>query len=196
MVVFITIFSGGYMNKIKFLASVSIVTALLLGGCSNDKAENAVPSTTPTSTEDTKAADFWTVIDGVTWTDNFEGLQTTIEKVVVSDKVPMTDGSILSAVGLRINIENTTKETFTTYPNQATLVTSTGEQIEADWNQSDNLGGEIYEGVVKEGDVVFFLKNGHAEDIKWITLKWLAHKGGDSEITQYNQNKYDVKIEF
>lgn len=186
------------MKKLKLLASSSIVVALLLGGCSNDKAENVAPSDAPSSNkpQETKISDFWTVIEGVTWTDDFEGLKTTIKHIVVSDKVPMSDGSTNSMVGLKFNIVNTTKETFTTYPDQAILVTSTGEQIDADMNLSDDLGGEIYEGVTKEGNVDFILKNGHAEDIKWITLKWLTHKGGDSDITQDNQKKYDVKIEF
>ncbi|NOU82660.1 hypothetical protein GC101_27745 [Paenibacillus sp. LMG 31459] len=157
------------MNKIKLLASVSIVAALILGSCSNDKAGNAVTSTTPTSTQDSKTADYWAVVNKTTWTDNFDGLKTTIDKIVISDEVPL-EGSIKSAVGVNFIIENTTKETFTTHPDQAVLVTSTGEQIDADMSQSEDIGGEIYEGATK--------------------------KGGDSEITQDNQNKYDVKIEF
>lgn len=180
------------MIKLKFLASASIVVALILGGCSNDKAENSAPA----STQEPKVLEFWTLIEGATWSDDFEGLQTTIEKIAVSDKVPMSNGSVASAVGLKVKITNTTKNTFTTYPNQATIVTSTGEQQTADWNQSGDIGGEIYEGVTKEGDMIFFLKKGHAEDIKWITLKWLTHKGGESDITQDNQKNYDVKIEF
>lgn len=172
---------------------VLILSILLLGGCSSNKAETAV-TPAPASTQESKTADYWTVIDGATWSDDYEGLKTTVKKIVVSDKVPTSDGATTSVVGVKFNIENTTKETFSTFPDQATLVTSTGEQIDADLMQSDDLGGEIYEGVTKEGNVNFFLKNGHAEDIKWITLKWYVKKGesmGDGE-----RKNYDVKIEF
>ncbi|MEK5036345.1 hypothetical protein MKY96_33485 [Paenibacillus sp. FSL R7-0302] len=182
------------MNKFKFILA-SIVVALILGGCSNDKKENATPSTTPASTQESKTADYWTVIDGATWSDDYEGLKTTVKKIVVSNEVPL-DGNKKPAVGVSFTIENTTKDTFTTYPDQAVLVTSTGEQVEADMHQSEIIGGEIYEGVTKKGGVIFFLKEGHVEDIKWITLKWLTHKGGSSDITRDNQKNYDVKIEF
>ncbi|WP_342547639.1 hypothetical protein NST69_27485 [Paenibacillus sp. FSL P2-0089] len=178
------------MIKLKFLASASIVVALILGGCSNDKKENVAPSN---KAQETKIADFWTVVEGATWTDDFDGLKTTIKHIVVSDKVPMNDGSLASAVGVKFKIENTTNETFNTFPDQAELVTSTGEQMRADL-QNDDIGGDIYEGVTKEGNVDFILKKGHAEDIKWITLKWFAKKGesmGDGE-----RKNYDVKIEF
>ncbi|WP_143186396.1 hypothetical protein [Paenibacillus sp. P3E] len=75
------------------------------------------------------------------------------------------------------------------------LVTSTGEQIDADMSGSEDLDWEIFGGVTKEGNVNFFLKNGKAQDIKWI-LKWLSHKGGSSDTTQDNPKNYDVKIEF
>lgn len=182
------------MNKIKLLASVSIVAALLLNGCSNDKAENAAPSATSSSTQESKTADYWTVIDGATWTDDFDGLKSSINKIVVSDEVPLADGSKKSAVGVSFNIENTTKETFNTYPDQAEIVTSTGEQIKADLFQSESIGGEIFEGVTKKGGVIFFLERGNAKDIKWITLKWFVKHGesmGDGE-----RKEYDVKIEF
>ncbi|MEK4520034.1 hypothetical protein NSS64_32645 [Paenibacillus sp. FSL H8-0122] len=182
------------MNKFKFIASASIVAALLLGGCSNDKTENAAPSTTPTSTQDSKTADYWTVVNKTTWTDDFDGLKTSINKVVVSDEVPLSDGSKKSAVGVSFTIENTTKETFNTFPDQAEIVTSTGEQITADLFQSEDIGGEIFEGVTKKGGVIFFLERGNAKDIKWVTLKWFAKHGeamGDGE-----RMDYDVKMEF
>ncbi|WP_025690219.1 hypothetical protein [Paenibacillus zanthoxyli] len=184
------------MKRLKSFIAISIVAATLIGGCSSDAKGNAVSSPLPTETA--KTADFWTVIDGATWTGDFQGLKTSINKIVVSDKVPMTDGTIGSAVGVKFNIENTTEDTFTTYPEQAVLVTSTGEQVDAyfDVNQGTDIGGEIYPGVTKEGNVTFFLKHGHAEDIKWIRLMWNAHTGDERNVKQDNQKKYDAKIEF
>ncbi|MED4991016.1 hypothetical protein [Parageobacillus toebii] len=41
---------------------------------------------------------------------------------------------------------------------------------------SDPLGGEIDKGVIKEGDVIWYLQRGNAEKIEWIKLKWTAHE--------------------
>src|SRR5690606_27379842 len=94
-----------------------------------------------------------------------------------------------SAVGIKFKLENTTEGVFNTYPDQAVLVTSTGEQIDMpDIFMSDNLGGEIEKGVIKEGNIIWFLERGHAEDITWIKIKWSATQGdlfGDGERKEY-----------
>ena len=91
------------------------------------KKENAEKSAAEESTENPD--DIWTYYNDATWTDDFNGLVSTIEKVVVSDKAPK-DGNpedlTGSAVGVKMKIENTTDKLFTTYPDQAELVTSTG----------------------------------------------------------------------
>lgn len=133
--------------------------------------------------------DIWTTYP-ITWEDDFEGLLTKISIAGVSDIIPNRkdpDGPLESAVSVRFYIENTTTGLFTTYPDQATLVTSTGEQIEASPWYSDHIGGEIDEGVIKEGAVTWFLERGHAADIKWIKLRWNAYKG-DS----FSNNKENV----
>lgn len=47
---------------------------------------------------------------------------------------------------------------------------------------SDNLGGEIENGVTKEGKIVWQLKNGHASDIKWVKIEWDEHQGPESNL--------------
>jgi len=87
-----------------------------------------------------------------------------------------------SLVGVKFRMENTTNQKFTVYPDQAVLITSTGEQIEMpDMFLSDHLGGEIHEGVVKEGNLIWVLQRGHAEDIKWIKLEFTGHKGAEDQ---------------
>ena len=103
-----------------------------------------------------------------------------------------------SAVGVKMKIENTTADKiYTTYPDQATLVTSTGEQVEADMWLSDNLGGEIHEGVIKEGNIIFYLERGKAEEIDWIKLTWSnSYEDPDGN---YDNDLYDdqeVKLEL
>jgi hypothetical protein len=147
-----------------------------------------------------KKEDIWTYYENATWSDNFKGLKTTIQKVVVSDKAPGYDEEgneiTTSAVGVKFQIENTTDGKFTTYPDQAVLVTSTGEQIDMpDMLVSDQLGGEIDKGVIKEGDVIWYLQRGNAEKIEWIKLKWSAHVGGEDELDG-EMKEYEVELKL
>jgi hypothetical protein len=147
-----------------------------------------------------KKEDIWTYYENATWSDNFKGLKTTIQKVVVSDKAPGYDEEgneiTTSAVGVKFQIENTTDGKFTTYPDQAVLVTSTGEQIDMpDMLVSDPLGGEIDKGVIKEGDVIWYLQRGNAEKIEWIKLKWTAHVGGEDELDG-EMKEYEVELKL
>lgn len=156
-----------------------------------------LPKETAATTPEEKAENIWITYD-TTWTDDFEGLKTTIKKVAVSDKAPKVDDlndTTASIVGVKFSIENTTDGTFTTYPDQAVLVTSTGEQINSpNALQSTHLGGEIFGGVKKEGDVIWYLDRGNAKDIKWVKLMWSSHKGKGLE--DGKRKEYDVKIEL
>lgn len=92
-------------------------------------------------------------------------------------------------------MNNTTTGKFTTYPDQAVLVTSTGEQIDMpNVMASDNIGGEIDEGVKKEGNLIWYLKRGNAKDIKWIKLTWNVHEGDESDVLNENRKEYEIKI--
>jgi hypothetical protein len=147
-----------------------------------------------------KKEDIWTYYENATWSDNFKGLKTTIQKVVVSDKAPGYDEEgneiTTSAVGVKFQIENTTEGKFTTYPDQAVLVTSTGEQIDMpDMWVSDHIGGEIDKGVIKEGDVIWYLKRGNADKIQWIKLKWSARVGGEDELDG-EMKEYEVELKL
>lgn len=210
------------MNKLSQVLSLAILTSLLLVGCSEEntaikdespataKVESPAPTETPaaepvtetpapeTKEDENPAANMWKVYDKSTWTDDFNGLKTTVKTIAVSDKSPKADNPTdmtASVVGVKFSIENTTTDTFTTYPDQAVLITSTGEQIDSPaMLQSAHLGGEIYEGVIKEGDVIWYLDRGHAEDIKWIRLKWNTQKG--EEMGDGERIEYDIKIEL
>lgn len=188
----------------KSLLITGTVLTIALAGCSSNEASQKItdnstkataktgtqqspaPSTaTTTTTAPKQAEDIWTYYNNATWTDNFNGLKLTVEKVVVSDKAPEeTDPTKkdASAVGVRFKLENTTQGKFTTYPDQAHLVTSTGEQIDMPTMLgSDHIGGEIDTGVIKEGNVIWYLQRGHASDIKWIKLQFDNHVGGEEQ---------------
>ena len=145
--------------------------------------------------------DIWTYYNDATWEEDFNGLHTEIQKVVVTEKAPTIDdeNAEMSAVGVKFLVENTTDDNiFTTYPDQATLVTSTGEQVSADMFLSDHIGGEIHEGVIKEGDVIFYLERGEAESIEWIKLEWETYDEGLSDAGDYDNyaKTHSVKLDI
>lgn len=161
---------------------------------------DALEETLKDSSQNTTAAsdeDFWTVYDNATWEDDFKGLKTSVLKVAVSDRAPNKDDSTKSdgsIVGVKFRIENTTDGKFTTYPDQARLVTSTGEQIDMpDMWLSDNIGGEIDKGVTKEGSIVWYLERGQIENITWIKLEWNSRVGPDDD---YLAERKDYEIEL
>lgn len=152
-------------------------------------------------TVDKPKDDIWTYYNDAKWIDDFNGLKSEVEKVVVTDKGPkvqdgqIVDGQFVSYVGVKFKLTNTTKDKFTAYPDQARLVTSTGEQIEdPDMNGTDHIGGEIDEGVTKEGNIVWKLKKGHATDIQWVKLTWDTHPGGEDKLD--SRKKYEIKIQL
>ena len=120
----------------------------------------------------------WLIFDSVIWENDFNGLITTINGIAVSDNMHYVSEESVSAVVVKFRIENEAGKLFTTFPDQAALVTSTGEQISRPkmWD-SDLIGGEILPGERKEGQVVWHLKAGNAEQIEWIRLEWNAYAG-------------------
>ena len=199
------------MRNIKFLLVVILSIVLTAcGGVDSIDSEKAEAKVDNTSTEDVKedsekeddVDDIWTYYNDATWEEDFNGLHSEIQKVVVSEIAPTFEDSKAetSAIGVKVLIENKTEDKlFTTYPDQATLVTSTGEQVEADMWMSDHIGGEIHEGVIKEGDVIFYLERGEAESVEWIKLEWnstdetLADEGDYDNSFHTHTVKFDLK---
>ncbi|MBZ9536901.1 hypothetical protein KGR20_22340 [Cytobacillus oceanisediminis] len=206
------------MKKLLLLC-LTLVLSVVMAACGSDATdikqsddEKAKAKTDQTELADKenseeadskeKEEDIWTYYDDAKWEDSWEGLKFTIQKAVVSDKAPGLDDSgneiTTSAVGVKMQIENTTSDKiYTTYPDQATLVTSTGEQVDADMFISDHLGGEIHEGVIKEGNIIFYLERGNAESIEWIKLTWsnsYEDPDGDYEKDLYKDT--EVKLEL
>lgn len=203
------------MNKYATLLA-SAILALTLAGCgenaaneeldaNTDKAtaktgEEATPSPNESAEEtEEEPADIWTYYDNATYEDDFAGLVTKIEKVVVSDIAPTYEDETAetSAVGVKFTIENTTSDAvFSTYPDQAVLITSTGEQIDMpDMLVSDHIGGDIHEGVIKEGSVIWYLERGEAEAIEWIKLEWTSENTSDENFnTAYHTHTVTLDL--
>lgn len=203
------------MNKL-IIAILTIIVAVVLSACGDngattelekndtEKADAKVGKEVPAASEETEieteeqTEDIWTYYNDATWSEDFNGLKTTIQKVVITDKAPTVEdeSAEVSAVGVKFSIENTSDHVFTTYPDQAILVTSTGEQIDMpDMWISDSLGGDIHEGVIKEGNVIWYLERGEAAAIEWIKLEWTSEDTGieDFELA-YKTHTVELKL--
>lgn len=75
----------------------------------------------------------------------------------------------VTVITVEMKAENTTDETISFYPDQATLTTDTGDQQDADMLLSDSVGGDFFGKVNKEGNVIFIVKS-PAEEIGEINL--------------------------
>ena len=138
----------------------------------------------------------WLVYDRAAWDDNFNGLVTYIHRVAVTDEMITADHpDRRSVVTVGFTIENATDDTFTTYPDQAMLQTSTGEQIELpDIWLSDYFGGEIDGRSRRKGDVSWYVEDGSAEEIEWIILRWYVYEGAELEIWDAARADYSVRL--
>lgn len=177
------------MKQIKRFAIIllTIVAAILFTACStiektgeNETKAKTGEEQTPNNEnkkEDAEKADedIWVKYKGINAVDTgLNGIKVTIADVAVTDDAEIEEeGKTVkkSVVAVHMLVENTTADkVFNVYPDQATLTTSTGEQVEVEMWNSDDIGGEIHEGVIKEGDIFFYLERGHAEEINWIKL--------------------------
>jgi len=98
----------------------------------------------------------------------------------------------VTIVTIAMKVENTSEDTISIYPNQAALTTNTGEQVDADMLLSDDIGGEFFGKVNKEGDVIFQL-DAPADEIT--KVKYIVDGAHD---TDYNSlsDQIQVDLEF
>nr|WP_289038202.1 DUF4352 domain-containing protein [uncultured Allobacillus sp.] len=73
-----------------------------------------------------------------------------------------------------LTVENTSEDKITFYASQATMTTSTGEQIEKDRMQSDHIDADFLGPVTKNGTLIYTLENSNAEDVESIKLFFSA----------------------
>lgn len=75
----------------------------------------------------------------------------------------------VTVITVEMKAENTIEDTTNFYPDQATLTTDTGEQVDANLVFSDNIGGEFLGKIKKAGNVIFVLDS-EAKDIGKVTI--------------------------
>lgn len=84
-------------------------------------------------------------------------------------------------VTIAMEVENTSTDTISIYPDQGTLVTDTKEQVEANLLLSESkLGGEYIGNVIKKGNVIFIIDS-NPEEINNIKFTFNAPHNSNFE---------------
>lgn len=98
----------------------------------------------------------------------------------------------VTVVAMNVIVENTIDDTISFHPNQATLVTNTGEQVTADIWYSDDVGGEFLGKVKKEGNVLFFVA---AMPEELTEVRFIVDGPFDANYEQVAEDRYEYKID-
>ncbi|MCT4784110.1 MULTISPECIES: DUF4352 domain-containing protein [Exiguobacterium] len=98
----------------------------------------------------------------------------------------------VTVVAMNVIVENTIDDTISFHPNQATLVTNTGEQVTADIWYSDDVGGEFLGKVKKEGNVLFFVETMPEELTE---VRFIVDGPFDANYEQIAEDRYEYKID-
>lgn len=80
-------------------------------------------------------------------------------------------GDELAVIVFDAEFENTADKDVSFYPNQATLITNTKEQVDADIWFSEDVGGDFLGNVSKRGEIFYFLKDSKADDIETMEIR-------------------------
>src|SRR5690625_1657479 len=92
------------------------------------------------------------------------------ELEITSDYVSMFDGKEeVSLITFEMRAENTSDKDLSFYPDQSTMTTSSGEQVEAVYMLNEPVGGDFFGEVWKEGNVSFAIDT-PLEELEHITL--------------------------
>lgn len=110
------------------------------------------------------------------------------------------DSSKAKAQGfIIIHMAVTANRDITTYPDQGTVVTSDGQQMDATLSDVEgyksNFAGDISKGVTKEGDVMVPIeKLENVNDIKTLRLKFDGSYDTDDYEDENAQHDYDITL--
>lgn len=99
----------------------------------------------------------------------------------------------LEYIQVDLQVENTSDDNITFYASQATMTTSTGEQLEPDMLMSDHIDGEYYGEVNKSGTSFYILENSAVEDVESIRLIFSA--ASDENFEDLGE-EIDIEVEL
>ena len=204
------------MNMKQFVLLVAVPLALLVGCGEADElkttatdteevaeAEASAPEEATTENEDVQESELGTnkiymKNKALTITETMGPIQFAIDKVQTSRLTVAEayrdsfDGQEeVTVVAMNMLAENTVDETMSFHPNQATLVTNTGEQVSSHLWFSDDVGGEFLGKVKKEGNVLFFVK---AKPEELTDLKVVIDGPFDENFDKVAEDRYEYTI--
>lgn len=100
----------------------------------------------------------------------------TLNNITINDLTPSKEyqeyfgtSDTFTMILVNLSVENNSEETNSIYPDQASLVTNTKEQLECDGMLSESIGGEYIGKVVKTGSILFYTTT-KPEDINNVKL--------------------------
>src|SRR5690625_23220 len=115
------------------------------------------------------------------------------ELEISSDYVSMFDGKEeVSLITFEMRAENTSDKDLSFYPDQSTMTTSSGEQVEAVYMLNEPVGGDFFGEVWKEGNVSFAIDT-PLEVLEQITL--IIAPGHDDDYDNLGKQE-KLKIEL
>lgn len=82
----------------------------------------------------------------------------------------LTADQVAGLVVVNFEIENTSTDTISWYPDQSTITTNTQEQADAQMFLSGDVGGDYIGNVKKSGEVMFVLPNSDAQDLTQVSI--------------------------
>ena len=97
----------------------------------------------------------------------------------------------VTVVAMNVIAENTIDDAISFYPDQGTIVTNTGEQVEADLFFSDDVGGDFLGKVKKEGNVLFFVK---AKPEELTEVKFFTSGPSNEAFERVAEERYEFTI--
>lgn len=102
------------------------------------------------------------------------------------------DKEEVTIVSFNVIVENKSDETVNFSPNQARLVTNTGEQVDADIIISEDVGGEFLGKVKKEGGILFHVDSMPDELTE---VRFVVEGPYDDQFNTIAENRYEYKID-
>ncbi|WP_215189882.1 DUF4352 domain-containing protein [Exiguobacterium sp. s6] len=112
---------------------------------------------------------------------------------VAEEYLEMFDGKDeVTLVVVNVTAENTIDDTIHFYPDQGTLVTNTGEQIDADLWFSDDVGGDFLGKVKKEGNVMF-MADAMPEELT--EVRFIVGGPTNTDYEKLAEESYEYKID-
>ncbi|WDH75177.1 hypothetical protein PTI97_10150 [Exiguobacterium marinum] len=102
------------------------------------------------------------------------------------------DKKEVTLVSFSVVAENTSDDTVTFYPDQARLVTNTGEQVDAAFLLSDDVGGEFLGKVRKEGGVHFQVESMPAELTE---VRFVVEGPYNDQFNKIAEDRYEYTID-